>query len=167
MATLTPEQLATVKTDILASADMNTLPANSDGSFAIAALYNKPASPTYFVWRSSVPMSEIMRNGFDWTFVDNLTIGKARIWEWMQLTGTISPLEPNVRAGVIAVFTTAGMASMRLGIFGHCQRAATRLEKLLAVSGSGTTTSDQGIGPATMGYEGTISYQAIAEARNS
>ena len=160
MATLTPEQLATVKTDILASADMNTLPANSDGAFAIAALYNKPASPTYFVWRSSVPMSEIMRNGFDWTLVDNLTIGKARIWEWMSRLGTFNPSKTNIRAGIDAAWQgTAADLAVRAVVYTHCKRLATKAEKILA-TGTGSDAS-----PAVTGYEGRLNYQDVERAR--
>lgn len=165
MATLTPAQLATLKADIAANPDLASQPMNSDGDFEIARLLNLDATPTFFAWRSAVPMDEIMQNGFDWTRVDNLTVGKARIWDWMRGTGTINPSQANVRAGILAVFGTAGDLSMRQSIFGHCQRPATRLEKLLAVSGNGTTVTEGGIGPATLGYEGSISYQQVAQAR--
>jgi hypothetical protein len=161
---LTTQQLATLAADIAADPVLSAKPNTADGAFDIAAAYNAVVSPAYNVWRSSVPMTEIMRNGFDWTFVDNLTIGKARIWEWMQLTGTIDPSEANVRAGVLAVFTAAGMATMRTQIFGHCYRAARRIEKLFAV-GSGLVASDQGVGPSLMGYEGTITYNDVLTAR--
>jgi hypothetical protein len=163
---LTTAQLATVKAAILADPALDAFPNTLDGAFGIAALLNEISVPDFFVWRTHVPVSEIMQNGFDWTRVDNLTVGKARIWEWMQLTGTINPAQANVRAGFIAVFTTAGDLATRQAIFGHSQRQATQIEKLLS-TGSGTTTTDQGVGPATMGFEGNISYQDVVIARNS
>jgi len=161
---LTPQQLATLASAISADPALSSQPNNSDGAFAIAAAMNANASPDYYVWRTNTPVSEIMRNGFDWTFVDNLTVGKARVWEWMQLTSILDMSEANVRAGVIATFSTAGMATMRTQIFGHGQRLARRIEKLFA-TGSGATTNDQGVGPATMGFEGTISYNDVLLAR--
>jgi hypothetical protein len=103
-----------------------------------------------------------MGNGFDWTRVDNLTVGKARIWEFMTTLGVINPSQANVRAGILAVFGTAGDLAMRLSIFGHCQRLATRVQKLFA-TGAGTTVTEQGIGPGTTVVE-SINYQDVLEA---
>lgn len=49
MSTLTTQQQATIIADIQAQPDLNVIPAGSDGDFAIAALYNAPASPTFWV----------------------------------------------------------------------------------------------------------------------
>lgn len=163
---MTPAQLATLKADILANSDLNSQPNNSDGAFNIAALYNLQAAPDFYVWVGSLDVSEVMQNGFDWTRVDNLTVGKARIWDWMMRTGTLHPNQANVRSGVLAVFSTAGDQATRLAVFSHCQRLATRLEKLLS-TGSGTAATEQGVGPATMGFEGQVDYGTIQAARNS
>lgn len=163
---MTPAQLATLKAHIDASGDLNAFPNDSDGAFGIAALLNQPASPAFYVWRTSVPIDEIMQNGFDWTRVDNLTVGKARIWDWMMRTALLNPSRANVRAGVLAVFGTAGDLATRLATFTHCQRTATRIEKLFA-TGAGTTTTEQGVGPAVMAFEGNVSYQDVDVARNS
>ena len=160
MGTLTAPQRATLKTAILADPVLGQLPANGDSYFTIAAAMNANAAPDFFVWRTSVPMDEIMRHGCNWTFVDNLTVGKARIWEWMQITGVINPSEANVRAGILATFTTAGQSTMRVQIFGHCQRLASRVEKLFA-SGPGTAAIESGTGPATMGFVGPLSFNDV------
>lgn len=164
--TLTLAQKQTLKAAILADPVLAGQPMNSDGSFAIAAALNAVAVPTFFVWRSSVPVNDIMRNGFDWTRVDNLTIGKARIWDWMMRTGVLDPSQANVRAGVLATFGVAADLNTRLAVFTHFQRAATRLEQLFAV-GSGTAATEQGVGPATMVLEGAISYNDVQVARES
>lgn len=163
---LTPAQMATLKSHINASNDLNIFPNSNDGNFEIAARLNLNASPNFFVWKTSVEVSEIMQNGFDWTRVDNLTVGKARIMEWMMLTGTINPYRANVRAGILATFSVAADLNTRVAIFTHFQRLATRIEKLLA-TGAGTASNDQGIGPATMSFEGPISYDDVEAARNS
>ena len=80
---LTTEQQATLAADIAADPVLMALPHNSYGSFAIAAAYHELAAPSFIVWKTSVTQDEIMQNGFDWVQVDNLTVGKARIWEWM------------------------------------------------------------------------------------
>lgn len=163
---LTPAQRATLKAAIAADETLNSKPNNSDGNFDIAAALNAPASPDFYVWKTSVSVTDIMQNGFDWTRVDNLTVGKSRIWEWMTIAEAINPSLPNVRAGILAVFATAGDQATRLAAFQHCQRLASRVEKLLA-TGSGTTTTDQAVGPATMGFEGPITYSDVEAARNS
>lgn len=163
---LTSAQQATLKAYITNDETLNAFPNNSDGAFAIAALLNVAASPDFYVWKSSVEVGEIMQNGFDWTRVDNLTVGKSRIWDWMMRTGVINPSRANVRAGVLAVFATAGDLNTRLAVFQHSQRLATVAEKLFA-TGTGTATTEQGAGPAVMGFEGNLSYQDVDTARNS
>jgi len=163
---LTTAQQAALKAAILADTELNAFPQNQDGAWAIAAILNQTATPAFYVWRHSVPVNEIMANGFDWTRVDNLTVGKSRIWEWMASVGSIYPSQANVRAGVLAVFGTAGDLAMRQAIFGHCQRLATRAEKLFS-TGTGTTVTEQGVGPATMGYDGQLSYDDVYNARIS
>lgn len=163
---LTTQQLAALKAGINADSELAAFPNNSDGAFSVAALLNQAASPAFYIWRDNVPVSEIMLNGFDWTRVDNLTVGKSRIWEWMMSTGSINPSQSNVRAGVLATFTTAGDLANRNAVFSHCQRQATRAEKLLA-SGPGTSSTEQGVGPATATFYGNLSYQDVQEARNS
>lgn len=54
---LTTAQLAILKADILASADMNTQPVSSAGALAIATLYN--VASTTDVWRTDAPVSGI------------------------------------------------------------------------------------------------------------
>jgi len=161
---LTPQQLATLKSAIQGDQELNAFPMNSDGAFDIARKLNEKAAPDYYVWRTSVQVDEIMQNGFDWTRVDNLTVGKARIWDWMMRTGILNPSRANVRAGVVATFNVAADQATRQAVFNHCQRVATRVEKLFA-TGSGTASNDQGTGPATMGFEGPIFYQDVEMAR--
>ena len=161
---LTAEQKAIVKADILADPSLSAQPNNSDGAFAIAAAYNTVASPQWVIWRSQVLQDEIMQNGFDWTRVDNLGVGSARVWEWMFSNSerSFNPSRPNVRAGIEAVWkgTSADLA-VRAAVYVHCKRDATRIEKLLS-TGAGSTAT-----PATMGFEGPVSYADIETARNS
>ena len=143
----TPEQLAAIKADILGSPDLAAYPLNSDGSYAIADLYNLPAQGTWIVWRTDVSIDEIMRNGMDWARVDNLTVGKARIWDWLGRLGSFNASKTNVRAGIDAAWVgTAADLAVRASVYVHCKRQATRLEKLLS-TGVGSDAS-----PAVMGF---------------
>lgn len=158
---MTPEQLAALKADIAADPAFASTPHNSDGAFAVAAAYNLTAAPDFYVWRTSVRVDEVMLNGFDWARVDNLSVGKARIWEWMSQLGSFDPSKANVRAGIIAcwVGTSADLA-VRLAVFNHCQQLATRVQKLFA-TGPGTAVVEAGTGPATMAYDGQLTYQEV------
>lgn len=164
---LTPQQLATLKTAIDADPVLAAKPLNSDGYFEIAqALNSELASPDFWVWKSLVSQDEIMQNGFDWVRVDNLSVGKARIWEWMfdNASATINPSKANVRAGIAEVWKgTAADNAVRQAVFNHCQRLATRAQTLFA-AGPGTTTSVDGVGPATMAVE-AITMADVEAAR--
>lgn len=123
---------------------------------------NATASPAYIVWRSSVTDQEIMQNGFDWARVDNLSVGKARVWDWMFRFGSIDPSKANVRAGIEAVWVgTAADLAVRAAVYSHCKRNATVAEKLLA-SGTGSDAS-----PAVAGFTGLISANDVVDSYNS
>jgi hypothetical protein len=159
---LTTAQLQTLKAAIEADPVLNALPNNTDSAFEIAAQFNTEASPTFVVWDTRVSVDEIMRNGMDWARVDNLTVGKARIWDWLGRLGTFDASKANVRAGIDAAWAgTAADLAVRAAIYVHCKRNATRVEKVLA-TGTGSDAS-----PATMTFEGSLSYQDAFNARNS
>jgi hypothetical protein len=158
---LTTEQQATLKADVLADQVLSTLPHTSDGAWEIAEAYKLIVSPNFIVWRTSVSQDEIMQNGFDWTQVDNTTVGKARIWEWMfdNQSNTINPSKINVRSGIDEAWKgTAAMLAVRAAVYIHCKRKANRAEKLFA-TGTGTDAS-----PATMSYEGMLTYTDVKDA---
>ena len=161
---LTTAQAQAIKAVIVADQVLSAYPLNSDGAFAIAAALNLEASPAFVVWRTSVPQDEITQNGFTWTEVDNLSVGKARIWEWLFLneSRSMNPSKANVRAGIVECWSgTAGKVAVQASVFSHCKRNATRAEKALA-TGTGTDAT-----PAKMDYEGALSYQDIEQARAS
>jgi hypothetical protein len=159
MPPLTSAQLTALKNDIAADGTINTVPQTSDNADMIAGLYNQDASPTFWVWRTNVPSSEYTGNaGLVWTEVDNLTVGKARIFEWMtaQLTRNINAADPNVQSGIQEAFSASSTSRAHLLVLGR--RPAKRIEKLLA-TGPGSTAS-----PATMTFEGTLRYPDIENA---
>jgi hypothetical protein len=162
---MTPEQLAALKAHIDASPDLSGFPLNSDGAFEIAALLNLPATPEYLIWKDSVTEAEILQNGMDWLRVDNLSVGKARIWEWLFKFASANPSKANVRAAFAEVWKgTAADNTVRLSVFQHCQKPATRCEKLFS-TGAGTTTTQDGVGPATATWFGSVSYAEVEAAR--
>lgn len=119
------------------------------------------ATTSYIVWRTSVPLEEIMRNGMDWTRVDNLSVGKARIWDWLSRLGTINPSQVNVRAGIDATWVgTAADLAVRAAVYTHCKRAATWAEKRFA-SGTGSDAV-----PGTLTFDGTLQQSDVSAALN-
>lgn len=96
---------------------------------------------------------------FDWTRVDNLTVGKARIWDMMfaNQTQSINPANSNIRAGIDAAWVgTAADLAVRAAVYERCKRAATRAESAL-VTGTGATAT-----PGLLTWEGSIDQTQIA-----
>lgn len=162
---MTPEQLATLKAYIFSQPDLASEPMNDDGHFNIAQKMNTQlAQPDFFVWRTLVSIAEIMGNGFDWTRVDNMTEGEARIWELMTDVGTIDPSKANIRAGVNEAFKgTAQDDTLRGIIFQHCQRPATRGQRIFA-TGAGTSATNTGTGPGLAVIE-EVTASDVQQAR--
>lgn len=159
---LNTTQLQTLKAYIDADPVLSVIPLGSDGDFDIAAALNQTATPSVVVWKSKVSSDEIMRGGIDWTRVDNLSVGKARIWDWMTRLGSIDPSKASIRSGIDATWVgTAADLAVRATVYSFCKRNASIFENLFA-TGVGTTAS-----PAIMAVEGPVDYQLISSVRNS
>jgi hypothetical protein len=159
---LTTEQLQTLKAAMLADPALTQFIADRRDDL-VADYYNAPAVPTFIIWRTFVTQDEIMQNGFDWTRVDNLSVGKSRIWEWMfnNEARAFNPSKTNVRAGIDATWVgTAADLAQRAAVYVHCKRPANRVERLFA-SGVGTD-----VAPGLLGYEGTLSVNEVSNLLN-
>lgn len=152
------QQLQTLKAAILADQELATIGRNDT---EMARMLNLPTA--FVVWRTQVNQDEIMQNGFDWVRVDNLSIGKARIWEWLfdNDKRSINPSKVNVRAGIDEAWKgTAADLAVRAAVYVHCKRPATRAEQILG-SGTGTDAT-----PGNLGFEGSVSINDLAEMWN-
>ena len=155
---MTPQQLTTLKAAILADAAM-VVNVNTGNYRAVSDALNLAASPAFIVWKTNVSVDEIMRNGMDWARVDNLTVGKARIWDWLGRLGTFDSSKPNIRVGIDAAWVgTAADLAVRAAIYIHCKRSASVAEKILA-----TGTGSDAV-PATMGFEGQVNERDVEDA---
>lgn len=155
---LTTEQKATLKAYIESVPELMAQPHNGDGAYFVAQALQQEATPAFIVWKTSVDMDEIMRNGMDWARVDNLTVGKARIWDWIGRLGSFNASKVNIRAGIDAAWIgTAADLAVRAMIYTHCKRKANILEKLMA-TGTGTDAD-----PATMTVEGALNYSEVQD----
>ena len=173
---LSPAQLATLKTDILAnSATLATAIAERDGP-VIATFYNVLAVPDYWVFRSSVSKHEIVGTAsldtdgltprsFIWAGNGFISRSVTELLCWQELFNTAQTVDAskaNVRQAFSDIFSGAGnAASNRTHLLNIGRRLASRVEKLLAV-GTGAITA-----PSTMGFEGALAPQDVLDALDS
>jgi len=183
MTAFSTAQQATIAADIAANSDMNTQPHNSDGAFAIAALYNAQAAGPYYVWDNAVPILVIMDNitWANYTPVDapdstvtwsnrslaaqgkqfNLqTMFQSRLTfdaNRATLRSGLTDATQNLPTGTGGAILSGGWANIKTAI----TRTATRIEKLLA-TGSGTQGTPSTLAQvAGASFGGAITYQDI------
>lgn len=159
---MTPAQLTTLKAAIDADQVLSAYPNNSDGAFDMALYLDTASSPAFIVWRTNVSRDEVTAEGFDWTQVDNLTTGQARIWDLLfdNQSRAINAGDAGKRAGLAECWKgTAGKLAVGAFVLTKCKRTATKGERIFA-TGTGTE-----LAPGTLVIEGAISYQDIAAAR--
>jgi hypothetical protein len=159
-AAQTASQLATLKSYILADPVLSLKTSGPETDYAgIATAMSAIASPAFIVWKTSVTIDEVTQSGLDYSRVDNLTVGKSRIWDWLFASSAraINCGKVNVRAGIDAVWVgTAADLAVRATVYTLCKRSATVAEKVLA-SGTGSDAS-----PAVLGFEGGLTTQTVA-----
>jgi hypothetical protein len=166
MAHYTNAQLLAIKAAITANPTWNAYPLTDDGFTDLATQLNKLTSPAYIIWNESVSVTKTMVGAFDWTRVDNLSVGKARIIEWMDRAGLVNAGDTAVIAGINAAFSAVGDATSRQVIFNGMTRTAREVEKILA-TGAGTLPTNLGVGPSTVAVPGPISPDRVREARRA
>ena len=159
---LSSGQLATLKAAIIADATLNAQPNNSDGAFAIAAAMNLSASPAFTVWKTSVSIRDVgdKINGTELAGLSNLNTTRLQMVVMLSDSGINAVLNDR-RQFFDDIFSGAGGTNTRANLLTLWKRLATRAEKLFA-TGTGSDAS-----PATMTFEGTLSYQDVQTARNS
>ncbi len=177
---LTPAQLSTLASDIAANTNtingvqIKTLAHTPDNAFAVAAFYNQPASPDYYVWRTNVAEDEYVgttgidvANGnaatdFSWTGTGFITRSQGERDAWARIfrNGSCNPSRANVRTafGDILSGATAPAPANRNHMLVISKRKATWTEKLFA-TGTGTFAS-----PAVMAVEGPLTLADVQAA---
>lgn len=157
---LTDAQLQALKADISADPVLNALPKNSDGAYEIAQRYNTLASPAFTVWKTAVT-SQAVGQAMSSSEVAGLTTANtSRLQVMEQFSGGLfNPSLADTRAGFDSIFSGAGGAVTRTALLALWKRKATRAEKLFA-SGTGSDAA-----PATLSFEGALSYQEVEQAR--
>lgn len=166
---LTAAQLQALKADILADATLAARPDTVDDDYAIATAYNATAVPDFWVLRSAVREAEYTASpspdGTSWSWPAYIARSLQEQGAWTRMfmgTGAVNPSLPNVQQGFADIFSGSQNAApaQRAHLQACSRRRATRVEKLMA-TGAGTTAA-----PATMGFEGAITYQDVLMARS-
>lgn len=157
---LTSEQLVSLKADILAN------PAFAGWNLAtsaqeVANWYNQVASPDWVVWRTSVSPDEwrdAILAGGGATQLDGLTASKRDSLFWA-VEGVLDVSVAAVRAALDDF--CGSQNTLKAAIQAKEKRKGTRAEKLFS-SGTGSSAS-----PATMVFEGSLTYQQVEAAQRS
>lgn len=133
----------------------------------IAAAYSALASPTFWVYRTSLSRTEVQNQLspdstlWNWTAYINRSQGERDAWrELFSGPGqTMDASRPNIQPAIDNIFSGTGIAAQqRAHVTAWLRRPATRIEKLLA-TGTGSTAS-----PAALTYEGGLSAADVALA---
>lgn len=162
---LTLAQKQALKADIIAASDaacvaLEASPGNSDLAFSVAALYNLQSAGPWIVWRTSVPVSDC-KKATTWTEYIGRSQGERDAYQFMLSNGIINAADANIRQGIQDIFSGPSGANTRAALVAIAKRSATRAEKLLS-TGTGSDAT-----PATMGFEGNLSFNDVLEAMAS
>jgi hypothetical protein len=133
---LTPAQLATLKTAILAEPSLSTAVATADDQ-AIANWFNEPSSPAVAVWKPVVDI-QALNSAIAWADMVVLTQEKQLTYQSMIWANQVDMTDNQVRQGLKAVFGAASTSYTAIVAIG--QRTATRYEALFS-SGAGPKVS--------------------------
>lgn len=154
MSELTEAQRLTLKNSVLADPVLAALPASSNAINDIIAAYSQPAAFT--VWKTRVPIGSVGK-GFNSAELGGLTTANTNrlIALAHYLLDGIDPSQASSRAFFDDIFSGAGGVLTRASLAVLWKRQASRLEVLFA-TGTGTDAS-----PATLGYEGGLSYNEV------
>lgn len=157
---LTSDQLATLKAAINSDPALSVLPNNDDAAFTIAAAFNALASPVFIVWRTDIPTKDI-KKAVVWTEYIARAQGERDAFVLINSNGIVNAADANVRQGFADIFSGPLGATTRANLTALAKRDATRAEKLFS-TGTGSDGS-----PATMSFEGQLSYRDVLQARAS
>lgn len=154
---LTTAQLQTLKAAIAADPTLAAFPLTPDGAYEIAQRLNLDASPAFYVWRSQYT-PEQMRAAIlaGITQLDSLTASKRDSLLWFS-QGTVDCSKVATQAAINDL--CGSQATLKAALLDGGKRTCSRAEKILA-TGTGSLAS-----PATAGWEGSLSYQDVIDAR--
>jgi len=154
---MTPEQLATLKTYILANQDTATM-YNEGNLGGLADALNSDASPAYWVYRRNIHAGELGKT-VNYVAVSAMTAANlGRVADFLRMNEESFNGRDDVKSFLLDTFAGAlgGQgAATRDALDLMLRRQASRFEGVFAV-GTGSTAA-----PGTMALEGPISYMAL------
>jgi hypothetical protein len=156
---LTNSQLQALKSHIEGDGTLNAFPNTPDGNFALADVLNGLSNPAFIVWRTQVSSRELI-GSMVWTEYIGRSIGERDAWRFMTEQGSVDAGDPNVRQGILDIFSGQGGVGTRSNLIAVVKRTASRAEALLA-NGAGAQGN-----PGTLTFEGSVVYQDVEAARN-
>ena len=185
---LTTAQLQALKAAIVADATLNAFPNNGDGAFAIAAILNVTATPSYWVLRREMGKHELTQEqavdtdgttvtAFVWGGATGGYIGRSQgerdaFKEIFNSSLNCNPSLPNVRTAFDDIFSGAGAGAVanRAHVKAKSRRLCTAFERIFvaATVGGPTQTGARGAAtnPDTLGAEGPVAGDEVDLARN-
>ena len=173
---LTGPQLATLKANITASADLvqagtadcsafvgvavNAVPNDSDGNLCLSRVYTLTASPPFTVWKTAVPQDQVGR-AFNTTELAGLSsLNTQRLQNIEAWFDTFNPSLTGDRAFFDDIFSGAGGTNTRAALLILWKRLVNRGERIYA-TGTGSNAV-----PGLLVVEGAISDSDINTARS-
>lgn len=159
---MTPAQLAILGTYITTQPDLASEPFTPPGTTEIQRRLNLPATPAGVrtVWRTSMALN-VVALSFAPAELEGLSpLNRTRLQTLaMYMALGINPAIEAVRTFFLDVFAGPGGADTRANINRDWTRVCTRVERVYA-TGTGSQAS-----PATLGYEGPVTYEDVDTAR--
>lgn len=154
---LTTEQLAVLKTAILAETDVDFVAARTAGATGeMAAFYNVTTAPPYYVWRTNYTPADIAKaidNGI--TQLDGLTPSKrdSLLW-WAERNHDMTLAQSQAAVNDLC----GSQNTLKAAVTAGGKRPLLRGERLFA-TGTGSLAA-----PGTTAFEGTIRNEDIVLA---
>jgi len=159
----TASQFSTLKSHLTGDSTLNAM-ANAGDYNGVADAYNAAASPDFIVWKSKLLKHEITDEvsptgtTFTWGGSTggyiNRSQGERDAWDQLwNKSLSVNPSLANVRVAFADIFSGAGAGAQnnRAHLDAMSKRKATRAEKVLKASGTGSDAS-----PALLGWEGVM-----------
>lgn len=165
---LTPAQLDLLKADIAAHPVWGQLAHTGDNAYTIAAAYNLPAEPDYWVWRTALGEQEVYEDTspdgttWKWATYKAQTVQDRDCWARMFNPGVVNPSLKQTRDGWTDIFGGQGASLAQVNfLLALSRERASEAEKLLMVPGSGQGSPAS---PAVMGFQGDLTASDIDQA---
>jgi hypothetical protein len=167
---MTPAQLQTLKTALLATSDPALFElVSTRRDEAVTAYINEPATPAFYVYKALLSRHEILTGTSDdgttfaWAAGAYITRSQGErdaFREMFNDSGTVNPALPAIQAAFADIFSGAGGAGNRAHITALSRRTASIFERIFT-TGTGSKAS-----PGVVVVEGPARESDVSAALN-